>query len=682
MQIIKVGQWIEERYRVLRLLGEGAMGQVFLVDDENTETQRALKFTIDSDLCSTEAKRRFERELKICAEINHPNLVAFHDFGRYQGQLYYSMEYIAGPTLGELMDEGTKFSAKEVADVCRQLCSALSALHEKGVIHRDVKPDNIMLRKYPAQAIEVVLTDFGLAANLDGTAITETGFTIGTPRYMSPEQIRGHRLTSQADLFSIGIVIFQMLKGHHPFKGDTAGQLMAAIMSDEPEKVEGPWRDFFAASLAKKAEDRASSAKTLVESIPDVSKKQQSTKRAEVLPETQSVKKGRTPLLPILLLSVVIVVFVFSQWRAQSSDNFDVKAVKVESTSDTVKVSWQSSIAYPSHIAVLSAEKQVITTCSRLESKDHSLLLAGLTPAQVYTVRIVYPSGSTSLPISFRTEQKRSIALQKRTQTVINRLLNFDGKAVSRDAVVQMLTKTDSVQYSLERMKTDYTKKSRKAEFAAQVLSASLEASKIKETWAEAARISSEVLCKNDLNFELRRDFYRSLSRVLNVYWLSCHFRRPLQDIKPPILGPWGFSVEGLSGEVKESVLFTTDNAPVELVSGVKWNKGTRIKELSFLLTEEELQQIKEFELKIRVSKFRRGVLQLQLNDLPKMAMAGTTEALGLKVPDVHDLFQRIPKEGLKQGENRIVLRVVPLIGFAMADKIKIFRLAIRSRIL
>jgi serine/threonine-protein kinase len=232
-------------YNILRQIGAGGMGEVYLAED--TELERPVALKVLSAAVSTNKDRiqRFVREAKSASALNHPNILTVHQIGQFGESRFIATEYVAGETLRERMDRET-LKLDETLDVAVQIAAALGAAHEARIVHRDIKPENVMIRM---DGIVKVL-DFGLAKLVDngfGEADSEAetrvqfetmaGVVLGTVAYMSPEQARGHRVDARSDIFSFGIVLYEMLAGSNPFKGKTAADIIAAVLQREPKKL-------------------------------------------------------------------------------------------------------------------------------------------------------------------------------------------------------------------------------------------------------------------------------------------------------------------------------------------------------------------------------------------------------------------------------------------------------------
>ncbi len=221
-------------YKIEAILGSGAMGVVYRAIQEGSGREVALKVMINDQGAKGNASERFQREMAILQQFRHPNIVRLLAVGRYNGRSYFAMEYIKGKTLDCLIDENTPMPWRDVVELGTQICDALHYAHERGVVHRDLKPSNLMI----THDGRVKLTDFGIAKDLEATALTAPGKTIGTAAYMAPEQIRGTtEISHKIDLYALGVVLFEMLTGKTPFRGNTAISIMNSHMNETPPRV-------------------------------------------------------------------------------------------------------------------------------------------------------------------------------------------------------------------------------------------------------------------------------------------------------------------------------------------------------------------------------------------------------------------------------------------------------------
>ncbi|MEE9180600.1 MAG: protein kinase, partial [Vicinamibacteria bacterium] len=219
------------RYEILELLGEGGMGRVYKAWDRELEKLIALK-TVRSEMASNpELVKRFKQELLLARKITHKNVIRIHDLGEAEGVRFFTMEYIHGESLKHLVERQGKISAEEVVPLVKQMLGALEEAHSQGVIHRDLKPENIMID----QEGVLYIMDFGIARSAQDTGgMTATGAMIGTPDYMSPEQVRGQKADAQSDIFSFGVILYKMLTGELPYQGDTAASRVMMRLSKSP----------------------------------------------------------------------------------------------------------------------------------------------------------------------------------------------------------------------------------------------------------------------------------------------------------------------------------------------------------------------------------------------------------------------------------------------------------------
>ena len=225
MSLQKIG-----RYDITGELGKGAMGVVYKATDPNIGRTVAIKTTrLDAHGLDTEdLLRRFRNEARAAGTLNHPNIVTIYDAGEQEGVFYIAMEYIEGETLHGLLSQHRSLPVEKVIDIVRQVCAGLDYAHAHGVIHRDVKPANIML----AASGAVKVMDFGIAKA--GGTVTATGQVLGTPNYMSPEQVKGKPIDGRSDLFSVGVLLYEMLTGEKPFDGQNVTTIIYKIVSENP----------------------------------------------------------------------------------------------------------------------------------------------------------------------------------------------------------------------------------------------------------------------------------------------------------------------------------------------------------------------------------------------------------------------------------------------------------------
>ncbi len=226
-----IGQTISH-YRILEKLGEGGMGVVYKAHDISLDRQVALKFLPQYLTSDANEKERFYHEARAASSLNHPNITTIHEIQEYNGQLYLAMEFVEGKTLKQLIDAESP-SIKRVLDIAIQVCDGLAAAHEKGVVHRDIKSDNIMVT--PKGQVKIM--DFGLAKVKGATKLTKAGSTIGTAAYMSPEQAQAGEVDHRSDIFSFGVVLYELLTTKLPFRGEHQAALMYSLVNEEPQPI-------------------------------------------------------------------------------------------------------------------------------------------------------------------------------------------------------------------------------------------------------------------------------------------------------------------------------------------------------------------------------------------------------------------------------------------------------------
>lgn len=213
------GSVLSDRYEVVRPLGEGGMGVVVLARDRLNDNQDiALKFLRPEVAKKESTLRRFKREVEICRSLTHPNIVRIHELEETDTGIHFmTMEYVPGKSLAAATREGDPLPLETVFDYIVPICCALDYAHRKGVVHRDIKPDNILIDENGVTK----LADFGLARLFDiDSQLTATGEAIGTPYYMAPEQLRGAAVDARTDIYSLGIMLFELLTGERPFDDD------------------------------------------------------------------------------------------------------------------------------------------------------------------------------------------------------------------------------------------------------------------------------------------------------------------------------------------------------------------------------------------------------------------------------------------------------------------------------
>jgi len=271
-------------YMITDKIGHGGMGEIYLAEDTKLERNVALKFLPLHLTADAEARERFKREAQSAAALNHPNIVTIYEIGEHKGQVFIAMEYVEGRTLKEMIsDVVTRCDAPssgtvslpiipcplplaQVLDIATQIASGLAAAHAKGIIHRDIKPQNILVDKDG----KVKILDFGLAKLQGASRLTKEAFAMGTVNYMSPEQGQGKDVDQRTDIWSFGVVLYEMISGELPFRGEYDQAVIYSILNEEmPPLAVGKtpasasMGSVIRRCLAKKRQERYPSAEAL-----------------------------------------------------------------------------------------------------------------------------------------------------------------------------------------------------------------------------------------------------------------------------------------------------------------------------------------------------------------------------------------------------------------------------------
>jgi serine/threonine protein kinase len=236
-----LGRVLDGRFRIVDTIGQGGMGAVYKAIHVQMDRICAIKLLAPVTTDRDSAIARFRREAKMTSRIDSPNAVTIYDFGEAEpGLLYLAMEYIEGESLAQLLTREGRLSTERVVNITNQIARALAAAHSLGIIHRDLKPANIMLTHKNAERDFVKVLDFGIAKTVtegNDDNLTQTGFLLGTPTYMSPEQVLGEGLDSRSDVYSLSIIVYQMLSGLLPFEGDNLRTVMMKRVNGEPKPL-------------------------------------------------------------------------------------------------------------------------------------------------------------------------------------------------------------------------------------------------------------------------------------------------------------------------------------------------------------------------------------------------------------------------------------------------------------
>src|SRR3954464_7612595 len=220
------------KYRILELVGEGAMGVVYRAHDPVLERTVAIKVMNESIARQEDLRKRFLREAQAAGSLQHPNVVTVYDLGEADGHLFIAMEFVPGVDLEQMIELGEPMSLQSRLDIVSDVLPGLSYARRKGIVHRDIKPANIRV----AEDGRAKIMDFGVAP-LASSSMTRTGLVVGTPSYMAPEQVMGHKALPETDIFAVGAVLYQLLTGVKPFEAPSLQSLFYKIVTDMPRPV-------------------------------------------------------------------------------------------------------------------------------------------------------------------------------------------------------------------------------------------------------------------------------------------------------------------------------------------------------------------------------------------------------------------------------------------------------------
>ncbi|UCC45636.1 MAG: protein kinase, partial [Candidatus Zixiibacteriota bacterium] len=305
------GGVVVSHYRIIEKIGAGGMGEVYLAEDTELNRKVALKF-LPPHLCQdADCRARFKREAQAAAALSHPNIITIYEVAEHEGRPFFAMELVEGRSLREFAD-WRELEFEKIVNLAIQICDGLGAAHDKNVIHRDIKPSNISIDAYGRPKI----LDFGLAAIQGGEHLTKTGSTMGTVRYMSPEQVQGKEVDSRSDLFSLGVVLYELVTGRSPFSRENDVASVQAILTEVPEplaKYRSGVPEEFQRTVSKLLEkDSSTRYQTAAGVISDLRRLGGPTQSMSV--ETPARRRASWPLwigAGIVMAAVVIALYTF-----------------------------------------------------------------------------------------------------------------------------------------------------------------------------------------------------------------------------------------------------------------------------------------------------------------------------------------------------------------------------------
>jgi serine/threonine protein kinase/Tfp pilus assembly protein PilF len=313
-------------YRIVEKIGAGGMGEVYLAEDTELDRKVALKF-LPQHLCQDEdCRARFKREAQAAAKLDHPNIVTVHEVREYQGRPYFAMAHVEGQSLKEF-STGKELSVEQILALGMQICEGLQAAHDKGIIHRDIKPSNILIDLHGRARI----VDFGLASVVGKDQLTKTGSTVGTIGYMSPEQIHGQDIDQRSDLFSLGVVLYELITKQNPFARDSEAATLKAVTDDLPEPLarfksglpEG-LQAVVDRALEKDIKTRYQHADGMLADLERMTKKFDSGEIGS-RDEIRSKRYSKI-LIPSLVVIVGLLLLIFKPWKFEISPGMEAVA--------------------------------------------------------------------------------------------------------------------------------------------------------------------------------------------------------------------------------------------------------------------------------------------------------------------------------------------------------------------
>jgi len=348
---------VSDSYVIEGKLGSGGMAAVYLAHEIALDRKVAIKVLPQAFLRDEDFVTRFKREAQVSANLEHPNIVRIYKISEEENLCYFVMSYIPGGSVGDKLKEQGSLSVDDIVRWGSEVCSALAYAHERDIIHRDLKPDNIMLDAHD----RAILTDYGIARAAMGTKLTQTGAVIGTPRYMSPEQARGGQLDGRSDIYSMGVLLYQMATGNLPFQATDAASLMYMHVHETPEppdvlNAEVPdWlRDIILKCLAKKPDDRFATADELGNALAGHRKPILTETRDEEAEQEKSRKGLYIALATVLVLIVAagIVWMQMEQKKAAELARLAQRSVTATEKAETAESANKDENAYQSALMV------------------------------------------------------------------------------------------------------------------------------------------------------------------------------------------------------------------------------------------------------------------------------------------------------------------------------------------
>lgn len=474
------------KYKISGILGKGAMGIVYKALDPDIDREVAIK-TVRFDLVSEEDSEneeimeRFMREAQSAGKLTHPNIITIFDVGREESLTYIVMQYIQGQSLQRLIASGDKLPTTEVVHLYDQICSALDYAHSFGIVHRDVKPGNILLDKEGKPFI----VDFGVA-RVDTSTLTQSGTAVGTPSYMSPEQVMGKKVDNRSDIFSLGCILFELLTGRRPFEAESITTVIYKIINEEPPHLSEVKKGLpvgfghiITKALAKDPKNRYQSCKELAADLHDLDQLSEKTIAITMVKEkpaaVEKVKKRRLGLkLAISIPAIIVIIAGGAYFLHQKTGNVPLLSSLLN------KMKPEESLLIPESEAVTPETKEIkggVTAEGKKPGEQPSTTkpITGVTQTKpgeqkpVDTQKGVQkpttlPKSQTKTPIKKEVKPKTTIGEKKPTKTSVS-----PGKKAIMPG---------SVEYKMNKLRESYDK----------------------EDYRETIRLADEVLLEDPEN--------------------------------------------------------------------------------------------------------------------------------------------------------------------------------------
>ncbi len=406
------------RYNIVSELGRGAMGMVYQAHDPQIDRMVALKVLREDRLTTEDYVQRFLKEATAIGRLSHPGIVTVYDVGQDHGTIYIAMEFLEGQPLDEVSKTGS-LTMQDIVTIGVQVSQALQYAHKKGIVHRDIKPPNII---YTSE-MNTKVTDFGIAHidDPDGQQMTRAGEILGTPVYMATEQVMGQTVDGRPDLYSLGVILYELSTGRRPFKGENLAAVFRAITSEEPvpphkinPEVPLALSNLILKTMAKKPEDRFATGQELADCLTAcMSESQPQDSFTEtIIQQAPPEKRSRTGLILTLLLLLCGAGAAAYFYLLPQTTN------KGEQNSDTTQLTKQKEETPPTPIVIGSAGRKDV---EQMQSEKSPVLPA--TPEPI----IIAPS-----PSATQTAKKDSISPQQAADS-IEELFTEDKKDIQTD---------------------------------------------------------------------------------------------------------------------------------------------------------------------------------------------------------------------------------------------------------